>query len=389
MKKKIAIVTRQLITGGIEKALISMLEVIPKDDFEVTLFVMARGGEFEQFIPKWVKIKNLYGEENTIKEKVINKIKKLRFISAIKIGLYSIHALKVKPGYEQESVLSKILPEQEEEYDLAIAYHVPASFPVIYVSEHLKAKKKIAWIHSDVEVYKGYMKKYINYYYKFNKIYCVSKFAQDKFNVQYPELAYKTDVFYNIINPKELYKMAKLNTGFDDNYDGIRILTVGRLSEEKGYDIIPHIVYRLKQEKMNIKWYILGEGGVRKVLEEKIKDMNLNNNIILLGNKNNPYPFFKDCDIYVQPSRHEGYCITLAEARIFKKPIITTNFIGAKEQIIHNENGIMVEFDKNQIYESIKRLIYNGDMRKKFISKLKEESDKDKFNIEELYQVIK
>lgn len=128
---------------------------------------------------------------------------------------------------------------------------------------------------------------------------------------------------------------------------------------------------------------------MRKVLEEKIKDMNLNNNIILLGNKNNPYPFFKDCDIYVQPSRHEGYCITLAEARIFKKPIITTNFIGAKEQIIHNENGIMVEFDKNQIYESIKRLIYNGDMRKKFISKLKEESDKDKFNIEELYQVIK
>lgn len=143
MKKKIAIVTRQLITGGIEKALISMLEVIPKDDFEVTLFVMARGGEFEQFNPKWVKIKNLYGEENTIKEKVINKIKKLRFISAIKIGLYSIHALKVKPGYEQESVLSKILPEQEEEYDLAIAYHVPASFPVIYVSEHLKAKKRL------------------------------------------------------------------------------------------------------------------------------------------------------------------------------------------------------------------------------------------------------
>lgn len=389
MKKKIAIVTRQIVTGGIEKALISMLEVMPEDDFEVTLFVMARGGEFEQFIPKWVKIKNLYGEESTIKEKVINKIKKLQFISAIKIGLYSIKALKSKPGYEQERVLAKILPKQEEEYDLAIAYHVPASFPVVYVTEHLKAKRKIAWIHSDVEVYKDYMKKYKNYYYKFNKIYCVSKFAQDKFNVQYPELAYKTDVFYNIINAKELYKMAKLNTGFDDNYDGIRILTVGRLSEEKGYDIIPDIIYRLKEERINIKWYIVGEGELRYTLEEKIKDMNLNNNIILLGNKNNPYPFFKECDIYVQPSRHEGYCITLAEARMFKKPIITTNFVGAKEQIINNENGLIVEFDKNQIYEAIKKLIDNSDMREKFINKLKEESEKDKFNIEELYQVIK
>ena len=389
MKKKIAIVTRQIVTGGIEKALISMLEVMPEDDFEVTLFVMARGGEFEQFIPKWVKIKNLYGEESTIKEKVINKIKKLQFISAIKIGLYSIKALKSKPGYEQERVLAKILPKQEEEYDLAIAYHVPASFPVVYVTEHLKAKRKIAWIHSDVEVYKDYMKKYKNYYYKFNKIYCVSKFAQDKFNVQYPELAYKTDVFYNIINAKELYKMAKLNTGFDDNYDGIRILTVGRLSEQKGYDIIPDIIYRLKEERINIKWYIVGEGELRYTLEEKIKDMNLNNNIILLGNKNNPYPFFKECDIYVQPSRHEGYCITLAEARMFKKPIITTNFVGAKEQIINNENGLIVEFDKNQIYEAIKKLIDNSDMREKFINKLKEESEKDKFNIEELYQVIK
>lgn len=139
--KKIAIVTRQMIAGGIEKALISMLEVIPKEKYEVTLFVMAGGGEFEKFIPKWVNIKNLYGDEKTIIEKVINKMRKGKFIDAFRIGFYSLKSLRARPGYQQEKILAKILPKENEIFYLAIAYHVPASFPVVYVVEHLKAKK--------------------------------------------------------------------------------------------------------------------------------------------------------------------------------------------------------------------------------------------------------
>ena len=141
--KKIAIVTRKMITGGIEKALISMLEIMPKDKFDITLFVMARGGEFEEYIPKQVKIKCLYGEENSVKEKIIGKLKRTDIIGAIKIPLYTALSIKAKKVYEQERYLSKILPKQTEKFDLAIAYHTPASFPVIYVSEHLNAKKRL------------------------------------------------------------------------------------------------------------------------------------------------------------------------------------------------------------------------------------------------------
>lgn len=268
--KKIAIVTRRIIAGGIEKALISMLETMDKNKVEVTLFVMAKGGEFEKFIPSWVKIKCLYGEEKTTKEKIINKIKKLEVIDALKFGIYSIKAFNSKVGYEQEKILSKILPKQMEEFDLAIAYHVPASFPVIYVSDYIKAKTKVAWIHSDVEIYKNELELYIGYYKNFDKIYCVSEYGRMKFNAQYPYLRDKTEVFYNIINTEKIKRLSEDKKSFEDNFDGIRILTVGRLTKEKGCDILPDIVANIINKGFNIRWYLLGDGEAREYLIKSI-----------------------------------------------------------------------------------------------------------------------
>lgn len=369
--KKVAIVTRKLITGGIEKALISMLEEMSKDDYEITLFVMARGGEFEQFIPKEVVIKNLYGEEKSTKEKIIRSFRKLKIIHGIKIGIYTIKAIKAKPGFEQEKFLAKILPKQNQNFDIAIAYHVPASFPVIYVIEHLKARKKIAWIHSDVEVYKKDLENYIKYYKSFNKIYCVSKYGKEKFNKQYPYLSDKTEVFYNIINKSKIYNMSESKDSFNDNFDGIRILTVGRLSKEKGYDIVPDIVHRLKKKNYRIRWYFVGDGELREELERIIIDKGMQDEIKVLGNKNNPYPYFKECDIYVQPSRHEGYCITLAEAKLFNKPIVTTDFVGALEQIKNRKNGLIVKFNNKDIFNAICELINSESLRNRFTNNLK------------------
>lgn len=385
--KKIAIVTRKMITGGIEKALISMLEIMPKDKFDITLFVMARGGEFEEYIPKQVKIKCLYGEENSVKEKIIGKLKKTDIIGAIKIPLYTALSIKAKKVYEQERYLSKILPKQTEKFDLAIAYHTPASFPVIYVSEHLNAKKKVAWIHSDVEVYKNELENYIDYYDKFEKIYCVSKYGKDKFDNQYHKMKDKTDVIYNIINNEQIYNLADEYKAFEDNFDGIRILTVGRLTKEKGIDIIPKIIYTILENRFNIRWYVVGTGEERENIINEIKVLGLEERLILVGTKNNPYPYFKECDIYVQPSRHEGYCLTLAEAKRFNKPIVTTDFVGALEQIKNNETGLIVKFDECEIEKSILKLIKNEKLRERLCNNLKKinyEND----TLEGLYALI-
>ncbi|WP_042401346.1 glycosyltransferase [Clostridium saudiense] len=386
--KKIAIVTRKMITGGIEKALISMLEIMLKDKFDITLFVMARGGEFEEYIPKQVKIKCLYGEEKSIKEKIIGKLKRADIIGAIKIPLYTALAIKAKKGYEQERYLSKILPKQTEKFDLAIAYHTPASFPVIYVSEHLNAKKKVAWIHSDVEVYKNELENYIDYYEKFEKIYCVSKYGKDKFDNQYHKMKNKTDVIYNIINNEQIYNLADEYKAFEDNFDGIRILTVGRLTKQKGTDIIPKIIYTILENRFNIRWYVVGDGEERENIINEIKVLGLEERLILVGTKNNPYPYFKECDIYVQPSRHEGYCLTLAEAKRFNKPIVTTDFVGAVEQIKNNETGLIVRFDEREIEESIIKIIEDDELRDKFILNLNKYRDINNLEMEKLYTLM-
>lgn len=386
--KKIAIVTRRMIAGGIEKALISMLEVMPKDEFNITLFVMGRGGEFEEYIPSHVKIKCLYGEEKSTKEKIISNLKKGNVINALKVAIYMVLAIKVSSGHKEEYYLSKIAPEENEEFDLAIAYHTPASFPVMYISKFLKAKKKVAWIHSDVEVYKNELKRYISYYNKFNKIYCVSKYTKEKFDKQYPYLKSKTDVFYNIINRDKIINLAETEEVFKDKFNGIRILTVARLTKEKGCDIIPQILSELIKEGLNVKWYLVGDGEERNYLSKCITDKQLEDKLILMGTQINPYPYFKSCDIYVQPSRHEGYGITLAEAKIFNKPIITTNSIGALEQIINNETGIIVDFNVWKIKESIKRLIIDFKFKNYITENLLKVLDENT-DISKIYELTK
>ena len=359
--KSILFVTRRLIIGGIEKALISMLETLPADEFEITVLVMGYGGELEEDVPKHVKVDCLYGSEKTTIEKIVNNLKRKKIRTIFKIAYYTILARNTKSVFQQELYHTKMLPEIRKEFDLAIAYHVPSSLPVVYVINNIQAKLKVAWIHSDVSQYERQIKRYEKFYNKYDKIYCVSKNAKTEFIKIFPYLKSKTYVFYNIIHHKKLIEMSlkKEADTFNDNFDGTRILTIGRLTFEKGYDIIPPILKKLKDEGMKIRWYWIGEGEKSKDFSKKIQDYGLENTLILLGARKNPYPYIKDCDIYVQPSRHEGYCITLAEARTFNKPIITTDFIGAKEQIVNGKTGIIVKFEIEEIYTQLKYILTN------------------------------
>lgn len=360
--KKIAIVTRQMVMGGIEKSLISLLKSIPSDKFDITVFVMARGGDLFNDIPEYVNVKSIYGEYNSNFEKIKNNLQNNQYIKALKNLYYILLAVIYRKFHhfsKEDLCQLKIAPRIRENFDIAISYHTPASIPVIYVIDNLKAKKKLAWIHSDISVYEKELIRYEKYYHKFDKIYCVSKFAQTKFIDKYPKLKHKVDVFYNIIDKYELYDLSNKYNAFKDSFDGIRLLTVGRLTEEKGQDLIPDIIKMLLDDNLNLRWYLIGDGEEKENLEYLIKKNNLADRIILLGTIVNPYPYFKECDIYVQPSRHEGYCITLAEARLFNKAIVTTDSVGAKEQIVDGETGLIVKFDKFEIYNAIKKIIEN------------------------------
>jgi len=152
-------------------------------------------------------------------------------------------------------------------------------------------------------------------------------------------------------------------------------VTVGRLGLEKGQEMVPEIVRKLLNNGMEVTWYLVGEGVKRSVIEENIARFNVADHVILLGLKANPYPYMRNCDLYVQPSFTEGYCTTTIEAKILHKPILVTDVPGMREQFQHMENGYIVASPTiDCLYEGIRTLIKDEALRRRFVKRLSDDT---------------
>jgi len=203
-----------------------------------------------------------------------------------------------------------------------------------------------------------------------------------------PNLNEKADTFFNLISPSSIVKMANDGVGFEDHFRGLRILTVGRLTKEKGQDLTIPVLAKLKEEGYNVRWYCIGDGRDKGDYEKLVEEYNVKKDFKFLGAKPNPYPFMKQCDLYVQPSRHEGYCITLAEVKCFNKPIISTNFTGASEQIIHNNTGLIVNFDAHEMFLTIKQLLDDENLRRKLEGNSRNNKINTTTEIQKLFNIV-
>ena len=244
-------------------------------------------------------------------------------------------------------------PLIEGVFDVAHAYAGPVSMLDYYICEKIKAKKKYGWIHFDITKF-GIDKRMTRRLYKnYEKIFVVSETAKEKFDGMFPEFAYKTEVRYNVVPREQILLQAELADTFVDDFDGKRILTVGRLSKEKGQDVTIEVLKSLVDKGYDVKWYYVGEGKLRSECEQKAKDLGVSERAMFLGLQTNPYGYMRDCDVYVQPSRHEGYCITLAEARCFTAPIVSTNFTGAEEQLKSYPRSVVTGMNAEDIANGI------------------------------------
>lgn len=367
--KRILFMCINMNIGGTEKALLTMLNEIGSSKYDITLLMLEEYGGFLNEIPSFVKVKYVNEYKNIkplIKEppKLLAKelIRNRKYLKGLLILLnYSISKITNNTSYYYKYI-SKNIRNIEEDYDLAVAYAGPMDFITYFVLNKIKAKKKVQWIHFDITKI-GFNKKFAEKNYKkFDKIFVVSEEGKEKLINLIPALNNKVEAFFNIISCNLIENMSKNEKGFDDSFNGVRILTVGRLSKEKGQDLTINVLARLKNEGYNIKWYCIGDGPEKDNYKQIIKNLNIENDYILLGSKLNPYPFMKYCDIYVQPSRYEGYCITLGEARCFDNPIVTTNFTGANEQIKNELTGLICDISEEGIYKSVKRLLDDKDL---------------------------
>ncbi|MBS4205806.1 glycosyltransferase [Bacillus sp. FJAT-49754] len=366
--------------GGTEKALLNMISEIPKDKFDITILMLEEYGGFLDSIPSGIKVKYFKGYHN-IKEilkgplhvTALDFLKKRKIIKAVIMTFLCFISKITKERSLFYKYVLREYPLDKNEYDIAVAYAGPMDFISYFIAHKTKAKRKIQWIHFDVTKI-GFNKYFAaKLYKKFDQIFVVSKEGKNKLARMLPKLNDKIDEFTNIVSPELVEEMAEKGVGFEDQFGGVRILTVGRLSKEKGQDLTIPVLAKLKKNGFNVRWYCVGDGTARYEYEQLINSYNLGNDFKLLGVNSNPYPFMKHCDIYVQPSRHEGYCITLAEARCFSNPIISTNFTGAAEQLLDEETGILVGFDEHQMYNAIIRLLNDDKLRQKIKINLQRE----------------
>ena len=388
--KKIAIVTKYMMAGGIEKALINMLNTFSKEKYDVTLYVEKLGGDFFEDIPSYVNVKVIPEIECGNKERIGSALKSFKIGRSIEITKGLIHNYRNREYIDQCIGMCKILPKVEESYDLAIAYSAPVSLALYYVAYNIKANKKWTWIHNEVDQITVDIRDAKNVFKEYNKVFCVSKLAKEKFDLKLPEYKNKSEVFYNIMDFKLMEEKSKekIEKSFDAKQ--YNILTVGRICEEKGQDIIPAIALKLKEKEINYKWYLIGEGALEEKLRKEIKRLQIENYIILLGKKLNPYPYFRNCNLYVQTSRQEGYGLTLTEAKYFLKPIISSNTAGAMEQIVNESNGIITEFGVDQFVEQIISLYHDSEKCKCIEKQLQKERIKliENKKIEEKFKEI-
>ncbi len=377
MKKKLLFMVINMNVGGTEKALINLISEIPKADYEITILMLEKYGGFLESIPESVNIRYLFKYEylkdliNTPpKQLIMAAFKQKKLVKAMEITfLELITKLQGDKTLYYRYLLRKT-PVIEEDFYLAVAYAGPMEFISYFVMKKIKAKKKMQWIHFDVTKI-GFNPKFASKVYrKFNKVIIVSDEGKKKLLELVPTIKEKARVSKNIISVQNVVKQSYLGQGFKDEFDGIRILTVGRLSKEKGQDLAIRVLAKLLSEGHNVKWYCIGEGNSRSEYEAMINKYCVKDHFILLGTDPNPYTYFSQCDIYVQPSRYEGYCITLMEAKCFNKPIVATNVNGVNEQIKNGKTGLIVDINEKKLYESIKKLIEDSKLRSKFANNL-------------------
>ena len=395
MKKTILFMIINMNVGGTEKALLTMFSEIDKEKYDVTLLMLEEFGGFLDDIPEWVNIKyvNYYSDIKSVLNKplhttALEQVKSGRIGEFIKYSyFYLLSKIKKDRIFLFKHIL-KNYPNLEQEYDLAVAYAGPMDFISYFVTNRIKSQKKVQWIHFDITKI-GFNYSFARKIYsKFDKIFVVSEQAKDKVIENLPPLKDKVEVFYNIVSRNLIREMAE-EEGFIDRFDGIRILTVGRISQEKNQAMTIPILARLKSDGYNIRWYCIGDGGkYKEECERLIKSYNIEDSYLILGTKTNPYPYMKDCDIYVQPSLHEGYCITLAEAKCFDNPIIATNFTGAREQLIETGCGLVSNINENDLYIKIKEVLDNDKLREKIELNLKNHTFDTSKEIDKLYNTM-
>lgn len=383
--------------GGAERSLIGLLEEIDTTKYDVDLFLMRHEGELFNLIPKKIHLlpeiaaytvlgrpmKSVLKEGHVLllMARVFGKIKAWGY-DRVKHNTDSAVALEYSHKYT-----CPFMPEinKDDEYDLAISFLTPHYFVV----EKVNAKKKIAWIHTDYSKIQVNAQSEYKMWNSYDHIVSISDAVTENFLKVFPQLKSKICLVENIL-PKVLIENQKKAFLVEKEMPqkGIRLLSIGRYCLAKNFDNIPQICSLLLEKGLDIYWYIIGYGSDEQLIKDRIHQYNVKDRVLLLGKKDNPYPYINACDLYVQPSRYEGKCVTVREAQMLAKPVVITRYATSKNQLKDGEDGIIVPMDVIGCADGIARLLQCPEKMNQLIKNCMNEEHSNAGEVDKIYNLI-
>jgi len=168
----------------------------------------------------------------------------------------------------------------------------------------------------------------------------------------------------------------------------INLLTIGRFSCQKNQDAIPVICRMLREKGLDVKWYLIGYGGMEELIRQRIADEGMQEHVIILGKKENPYPYIKACDFYVQPSRYEGKCVAVREAQILHKPVIITRYATSSSQLEDGVDGVIVPMDNAGCADGIAQVICEIALQERIVQGTKERGYTKASEVDKIYRMV-
>lgn len=380
---------RTLNLGGIERALTTFLRAFDTENNEVILVLHDSKGVFHSELPL-DDITVFYTDSLNTADYLKNDLKSLR-IGEVAKGIWNRLMLRLDHDWYARIMYTYRIIQRglifPGYFDCAISF--TSDYSDLSVVAAVDTKKRVSFIHGDATQGKRAARLNDHLVRKMDRIYSVSERAKELFLVMHPECKDTVDVMHNVILPEEIRVKATESATDMENDGKISLCTVGRLSPEKGQQMIPKTAQLLRNAGWEFRWYLVGEGSLRRELEQEISNRNLQDYVILLGGKANPYPYMNNCDIYVQTSFSEAYCITVAEARVLCKPIVTTDAPGLREQFVNGENGIIVDaMTPTALFVGIQTLLSDSKLKQTIINDLMNRIELDISPVQKLYDFI-
>lgn len=396
MKKKVFVFSHAMEIGGAERALLGLLNCMDYSKYDVDLFLMRHSGELMELIPEDVNLLPPDRKYSSLAIPIINVVKNGEFDIAFGriTGKLNAEKFNKKMSYcNSEAALEyshkytqKYMPMMsDKEYDLAISFLTPHYF----VSEKVRAKKKIAWIHTDYSYLNLDIASELKMWSAYDNIISISNDVTKAFLTKFPSLENKIVLIENISSKVFIESQAEMFDVTDEmSNSDIKLLSVGRFCEAKNFDNVPEIASIIKSKGIDFKWYIIGYGGDEQLIRSKITEFNMEDTVIILGKKENPYPYMKACDIYVQPSRYEGKAVTVCEALLLNKPVVITNYPTAHSQIKNGFDGIIVPLDNQGCANALAEIMTDKELLNKLIENMEQTDYSNESEIDKLYELI-